>query len=74
MRTPYSPNFFSNFDETSRDYAMVVSDELIIGQIAASGSQTIFFMDKGSNFKFGMATVLGELYESFKFGVTILDI
>ena len=27
--TQYNPNFFSDFDETQWDYALVVSDELI---------------------------------------------
>ena len=38
------------------------------------GSWAIFVMDKGSNFKFGMATLLGNLYETIEFGAAILNI
>ena len=39
-----------------------------------SGSHAIFIMDKGSNFKFGMATFLCKLYETFEFEATIFEI
>ena len=39
-----------------------------------SGSRIILITDEGSNFKFGMATLLGKLYGTFDFEAAILDI
>ncbi len=71
---------FPDFDETSGDYAWLVSDELIRFwgmwpniqghqdyQIALSGSEAIFVMNEDSNFKFGMATLLVKLSGTFEF-------
>ena len=45
-----------------------------MGQIAVSESRAVFIMDKDSNLEFGMAALLGKLYETFEFEAGILDI
>ena len=39
-----------------------------------SGSWAIFITNEGSNFKLGMATLLGKFYETSEFEAAILDI